>query len=332
MAKNTKTSLCRFEYARSLGLHVVECKHGSECYNVHDISEIKIKSHIKEWTEVKKNDINILQIKEIVINTLETGKTMINNPKFCSKIHNIKELEFDEILNLWYEIACHYRKMSNEMKDSKDSTIIREGFQSWDLVPRFELKDPTNKWTEDMIWALERSLHMCPIYYEQITKKKYTFDNICCGAINCKLGVHEFNDLICIDNMMEGKCECISMDEYITKKIQLEKKIDDKVKEITTTINDLKQQLTPVVDDDGFETTLPKKMRENISKKITALTIELKNIPEQHELNNHFRLVHLTEQGMVPMNKRIQEQKDQIAKMDKIEVKEVKKLVKKSYK
>ena len=332
MSKNTKTSFCRFKLASLLGLHVIECKHGSECYNAHDMSEIIIKSHIKEWPGMKKNDIDILQIKEIVTNTLEIGKSMINNPKFCSRIHNVNTLEFDEILNLWYEIACHYRKISNEMRESNDKSIVREGFQSWDVVPRFELKDPTKKWMEDIIWALERSLHMCPVYYEQITKKKYTFDNICCGADNCKMGVHDFNQLICIDDMVDGKCDCISMEEYITKKKQLDKIITDKKTDITTKINDIKKQMTPAVDDDGFETTLPKKMRENLSKKLMSLTIELKNIQEERELSSHYRLVHLTEQGMIPMNKRIEEKKDLIAKMDKIEVKEVKKIVKKSYK
>ncbi len=332
MESKQKTSFCRFELCRSLGINTAPCMYGSECHNAHTVDEIQIKPHIKAWNSVVKKDINLLQIKECVSNALKKAMGNINNPKYCSKLNYIDTLEFEELLNTWFEITCHYRKLAKELPFKKDKTTtnIKEGFHYREDVPSIELIDPTNKWTEDMIWALERTLHMCPVYYEMIDKMKYSFDSICCGGENCKLGVHDYNHIVCIDDMMTGKCECIDKDEYNVKKTQLEKIVYDKITAIEESIRILKAQLTPV-DDDGFQTKLPKNSRTNISIQLNKLKQELNSIPEKIELDGMFRFTHLTEQGMIPMSQRIKEQEEVLKKLDKIEVVEVKKLSKKTY-
>ena len=144
---------------------------------------------------------------------------------------------------------------------------------------------------------------MCEKHIKLDKTKEISVKDICCGDINCKEGVHNKSDLICIDDMMTGKCSCISREIYTEQKTSLEQEL-----KLLTITNE--------TDKDGFIT-------KSTKKKDPARIIELTS-----QLNNMKRMIHLTEEGTIPMSVHIEqnERKPVIS-----EEKQAKRVVKKIY-
>ena len=328
-----KTSMCHFEYARILGItNSTPCRYGKDCIGAHSIDEIKIKSHIIEWIKCDKTEINLGSIKQAVINSLMKGKTMISNIPYCTQIQKVHTLPFDKLLTLWFDIACHYRKLAKTLSSKRDWHDIKslpqpiEGFHFSNEVPTFQLQDDMKppRWTEDNVWALERTLHICPVSLHMKTER-LTFNNFCCGADNCKKGVHNIEHLVCMDDLLTGKCLCIPHSVIIIERTKIEKLIKENKEQILK----LNHILCAGVDEDGFQNNINKKTRDNIMTKIRTYNITNSAYLKQLNDINNSRMTHLTEQGMVPLQTRIDE--INASKPEIIDIVPVKKLTKKTY-
>jgi hypothetical protein len=145
---------------------------------------------------------------------------------------------------------------------------------------------------------------MCQKYSSLSPDKSVFIKEICCGDINCKEGVHSQSELVCIDNLLTGKCDCLSQEEIEEKQAGLMKKCEE-----------LQEQ----IDD-------PK-----INKKLKADLINQYN-EIVTKYNMLVRKKHLTEQGLVPLIVRLDRHKatpSPVLTVDTVEVKKVARIVKK---
>ena len=310
---NNKTIWCRSYYGMELnkqGYKITEiypCKFGNTCRGAHTPDEIIEKLHIKKWKHIDKSHIDILDIMETVIDVLEKNKEKIQNIKYRTKILNINKLRIDELFTLWYEIFYYHHNIAKKLPtrkawtDSKSKPMPVEGYNYKDDVPNFNIEN-------DDLWNIERMIHLCTKFDSLDKTTKISVKNICIGDINCKEGAHDINDLICIDNLINGTCSCISLEKYNSSKTHL---IDE--------IDSIDEQLHPE-EEDGFVVNITKKKKDELT-----LLLNIK----KKELNELKRKVHMTEKGFIPLSVRIETKKQNNPKpVEEVQVKKTVKIVK----
>ena len=257
------------------------CIFGSGCYNCHSETDFKYKPHIEKWNTKCKEHVDLYKIQQNILIVLSTEKNLVKNPKFKSKIQHIESMSFIDLLFFWQDITRYHRKIRKEFNYNKEPN-----YNNIKLIPKFILNN------EDDIWALVRTLRFCPQHKEILENKSkvYKINEICPGMGNCKIGVHFYKDLVCIDNLLEGHCNCESQEVIDERKSDIQKKIDT-----------LQEQLTNngKIGEDGFQINLSK---QTIKKMRTDL------LKLQHDLSIiRPRKVHYTEQKLVPLKHRIEE-------------------------
>ncbi len=104
---NYKSIWCRSYYGMELNKNgykitdIYPCKYGEDCRGAHSVGEIIEKSHIKKWKHSDKSHIDILDLKEKVIDILEKNKEMVQNTKYRMKIININKMRIEELFIFW---------------------------------------------------------------------------------------------------------------------------------------------------------------------------------------------------------------------------------------
>jgi hypothetical protein len=287
---NIKCIWCRSYYGMELNkqgykiLEIYPCKFNEKCKGAHSYDEIVEKHSIKKWKLSDKSHINILELKDRVIEILEKNKEMIQNIKYRTKIMNLHTLRIDELFAFWYELFYYHHRISKELPTKKAWTNTKskpapiEGFNYKDDVPNFYIEN-------DDLWAIERMMHLCPKFMSLDKTIRVSVKNICVGDINCKEGAHDINDLICIDNLITGNCNCEKLDIFNNRK----QKLMDEINNINSHLNS--------ETDEGFIINMTKKKKEEFIITIKRII----NIKKQ-EHDNIKRMVHLTEKGFIPLN------------------------------
>jgi hypothetical protein len=290
-----KTSYCRVIYGKHLnscGYKITHIHH--DCRGCHAPSEFKTCPHITKWEKKNKSCINLLEIRDSIRRALieESGK--VKNPKYKSGIIYASSLPFNDLLHFWFDITCYHRKIAKTLKTQKPC----EGYSLPKDVPKFYLPN------EDDVWGLERVIHYCQNFKHMIDQKGNSFHvrDICVGHKNCKHGVHDLKDLVCVDNLIKGTCSC-GPNIY-----------EESRDRILSEIEVLKKKMAGGVDEDGFEITITKTMKAKFISQITALQKELGGLKP--------RKIHYTEQGIIPLSKRIEDA--EASKPKEIDVEEIK--------
>jgi len=281
--KNIISILNRNPFRQGRGCHIRECNK-TDCRGAHTKEEIKILPHLLKWDRLDKSTVNFPEIYFEIITVINDEKSklkLVDSDKVPVIVAektiklNLNELNFIELIQLWRELACYYRKISKETQRRKDwkfphpPKLHQSGYIYSDEVPGFYLSDKL----EDYIWALERMTNYCKKqidFVENIKNKQYiTIWDICLGDKNCKEGVHYLDEILCIDDFLTGTCNCMpSKTDEINKEIE-------KIKSTFADIN------------------IKPKQKEQ-------LTVELrKNL---NKLDMAQRSIHYTEQGMKSFN------------------------------
>lgn len=188
------------------GCHVRKCRNTEDkCRGAHDERKIKKLQHIIKYDNMDKSKYNWVKLYIDIIETIKRENNKIKIDMYKNKINNIDRLNFIELIQLWRELACYYRKIAKD-KSMQD-------------VPTFYLSENY----EDVSWTFERITRKCPIYEKFMksleNKEQITIWDVCLGTgINCKEGIHNDNEMLCIDDFLTGNCECNKTDT-INKKI-----------------------------------------------------------------------------------------------------------------
>lgn len=261
---------------------VRDCYWGDNCNNAHDVSEISLSPEISKWNKKSKENVDLLKIKNNIIRVINVDKEKVKNPKYISQIQHISDLNFKSLLDFWFDITCYHRKIDKDIKRDNKGT---EGYYKSYDVPKFYLED------EDDVWSLQRTLNICKSHKYLIENKKevHYIKDICVGHHNCKKGVHKIKDLACIDDLIKGECNC-KPEEQIN--IEKEKYIIER---------DNILDILYGTEDEEFTLILSKTKEKQYKQRLDDIDKILQNIGS--------RMIHYTEQGMIPLNKRIEEHK-----------------------
>jgi len=314
--ENYKTIWCRSYYGMNLNKQgykisdIYPCKFGETCRGAHTSDEVIEKHCIKKWKKCDKSHIDILDLMEKVITILEKNKEIVQNTKYRCKLLTINKMRIDELFIFWYDIFYYHHRIAKELPSKKAWTNHKskpqpiEGYNFKDDVPSFYIEN-------DDLWSIERMLHLCEKFKSLDKSTKMSVKNICIGDINCKEGVHDVNNLICIDNLMNGSCSCISIDNYNSNKTKIMKEIE--------LINN---QLNPE-EEDGFIINITKKKKDELNSLLLV---------KNKELNSLTRMVHLTDNGFIPLSVRILNKiQNNPTKPEEIQVKKTAKIVKPTF-
>jgi len=262
-------------FRQGKGYNIRHCTYCNNCRGAHSLEEIRTYPYIYYWNNLDKSKYNFVNMFINIISVINRDKSKINSfSSFNEKISKINTMNFIEVLQLWYDLSCHYRKIAKELpkkqywKSPIPHVTKSSGYVFADDVPGFYLDDKT---LEDNAWAFVRMTRFCNTYLtfnNKIKKQEnVTIWEICLGEINCKEGVHNINESICIENFLTGKCSCNTKEEFDSIKLNLQEEINNS----TNT-----------------------KEYEHINKK-------------KSELNDMQRKIHYTECGMKPWNIQFEE-------------------------
>ena len=247
-----KNLLCRHVLYSKLTGELNTCKFGEDCRGAHSEENIVLYPGNKLFNELDKSIYNFLLLVGALKKTIISEKYKIKLERHVNTIDNIDKLNNIELLQFWRELACYYRKISKTDK----------------AIPQFDLKE-----YEDVAWAFERKTKLCKTFLEENNKGNINKDKICCGSYNCKEGVHNINELICIDDFIGNKCDCLSKIDSQKREIELLEEYNKKARELLQNSN--------------------YSIKTILKKELDIMNIEINNVRNRKE--------HFTEYGMIPI-------------------------------
>ena len=247
-----KNLLCRHVLYSKLTGELNTCKFGEDCRGAHSEENIVLYPGNKLFNELDKSIYNFLLLFGEIKKTIISDKYKIKLERHVNTIDNIDKLNNIELLQFWRELACYYRKISKTDK----------------AIPQFDLKE-----YEDVAWAFERKTKLCKTFLEENNKGNINKDKICCGSYNCKEGVHNINELICIDDFIGNKCDCLSKIDSQKREIELLEEYNKKARELLQNSN--------------------YSIKTILKKELDIMNIEINNVRNRKE--------HFTEYGMIPI-------------------------------
>ena len=247
-----KNLLCRHVLYSKLTGELNTCKFGEDCRGAHSEENIVLYPGNKLFNELDKSIYNFLLLFGEIKKTIISEKYKIKLERHVNTIDNIDKLNNIELLQFWRELACYYRKISKTDK----------------AIPQFDLKE-----YEDVAWAFERKTKLCKTFLEENNKGNINKDKICCGSYNCKEGVHNINELICIDDFIGNKCDCLSKIDSQKREIELLEEYNKKARELLQNSN--------------------YSIKTILKKELDIMNIEINNVRNRKE--------HFTEYGMIPI-------------------------------
>ena len=292
----------RYIFKETNGCIIKDCRIKPEdCRGAHDEKLIKALPSIYKFNQTKKESINWVKLYLEIKTIIDNDKIKLKLLDHKEKTNDLNNYNFIELIQLWRELSCYYRKLVKKI--NIDGEPI-EGFITSNSIPQFNISDKM----EDIAWSFERLTRKCLMqekFNESINKNiQITLWDICIATgINCKEGVHSNNELICKEDFLTGRCSCKS------------------TKEIYDQVKNLNDKLTLIKEQETYTTWKVKSKNKNESK-LLILSLE-------HEINNllNSRMIHYTEQGMLPFNDQykeyliIEDKKiEEIKKLDDIEI------------
>lgn len=250
------------------GARLRKCTYGENCRGAHSEDEIHVLPANHNFNMLDKSKIDFVSIYYEIVDVFEKLKSKVTDPELKSRIDSFSNLNFIELLNLWYDLACFHRR---EKKDSPNKSNIPEFYLS----------------CEDITWPFERITKVCPKYTNLINmiergSEKPTIWDICCASINCKEGCHHISNMLCSEDFLCGKCDCLSKEDFNSKR-----------ENIINNIKQIKETLSGKEDETGYKKKLTAKKRRGLENKLVTLNNELKNL---------IRKIHYTDNGFIPFN------------------------------
>ena len=220
----------------------LRCYHGLECRNAHSSAQLVKTRYNQDWEKFDKSEVDLYNIFLNVRSVIENDKKNLKNDEYIEMIGNYKDLDIVELLNVWFEVACYQRRIINKFKYSRVNTC--EGYKRGTSIPGFYIDN------EEYIWSFQRTFNMCKdhqMFVDYDGTTPLDMKKICVGSFNCKFGVHNLEHLVCKENLLTGKCSCMSLDEFTKEKETLVQKIgtcsDEDKKTYTQKLRELKRKV-----------------------------------------------------------------------------------------
>ena len=216
---------------------VPQCRFKCNCYYAHKREEITLLKYLKEFNDFNKAELDIYKHYSIMKSLIIKNKSKLSTIQ--KKIINESDLnDFITVLRIWRNFNCEFSKQSKSWKPRSSSK-----FKFRHEIPSFEYENC------DMMWAIYKYTKKCEQFIEMkskiSTKSKIVIDELCRRDKNCKNGCHEIDEMICIDDMIKGQCNCkYKTKDIIKEKIKNLKKDSEESKNLVEDMYKVKKHLT----------------------------------------------------------------------------------------
>ncbi len=284
------------------GCRLRQCQYeAGSCRGAHCAKDLKPLKHISSYNRLDKAKYNWVQLYNEIVSSLQTDAPKVILEEHKRKIADVATKNFIEVIQLWREFACYYRKIAKEIPFKRSAgnapTLHSSGYRYSDDVPSFYLDGSL----EDTAWAFERLTRYCSTHKAMeaniARKHQITVWDLCLATgVNCKEGVHYDDEHICESDFLTGTCTCPTKESIEAKEAELQlKKI-----ELTTQLTKMIEEEASV--DDGWSSGAGKKKskgkqidpKQELRNKIALINNEIA------EVTGTQRMIHYTELGMIP--------------------------------
>lgn len=277
------------------------------CRGAHCSQDIKTLKHISSYNRLDKTKYDWIQLYKGIVSSIQSDAPRVTLEEHKRKIADISTKNFIEIIQMWRDFACYYRKISKEIpfkRSTGNPSVHSSGFKYSDDVPGFYL----NGSLEDVAWAFERLTRYCNTHKSMEAnisrKQQITVWDLCLATgINCKEGVHYADEHICPNNFLTGICSCPSKQANEEKEAELYLKKIELATQLTKLIEDeTKNKVDNEWSSNGKKKNKSKTpdLKIELRSKINAIDVEIA------ELTNSVRMIHYTELGMIPFEIQLQ--------------------------
>jgi len=305
MWQHVTNVLGRNPFSESNGCRLRQCQYDpSTCRGAHCAKDIKPLPHISAYHRLDKSKYDWVQLYDGVVSSLQTDGSKIILAEHKRKIADIARFNFIEAIQLWREMACHYRKLGKEIPSRKSGNANQHssGFTYSEDVPKFYLDEKL----EDTAWAFERLTRYCPTHKKMEDnlgrQRQITVWDLCLATgLNCKEGVHYEDEHICVSDFLTGSCSCTSKESIEAKEVELQlQKI-----ELTTRLTKMIESEV-ANDEEDIWSCGNKKIKGKIVDPKQTLRKQIDAINDKiAELSNTQRMIHYTEVGMAPFEQQV---------------------------
>lgn len=208
------------------------CPYGDECKGAHSKDEIVLEDKYKRFLSYRMKKLNLVKYYHIMLNLIRKNRKSIfsdlNKFEFKkiliekeinmdkNRIIKLDENNFITVLHLWKDLAFIYgiikKNISLKLRyKGKGRPTPTCGYLYKKNVPNFSF-DGLSIEEEDLMWALNKYSRSCEkhkrVLYNLRNSIKFSLNECCGGDINCKFGSHYDNEIICIQDLLTGDCNC----------------------------------------------------------------------------------------------------------------------------
>jgi hypothetical protein len=269
------------------------------CRGAHSIKEIRQFKHLSQFDRLNKSTFDWIEFFNNIKECLHRDGKIIKNHEHIAIISNIENMNFFQVINVWRDMATFYRKFA---KDTPSRSIVKglavnyDGFSCSEDIPQFKLSSDI----DEVAWSLSRTTRFCQSHLnfkQAISERQKTsiWDVCIATGMNCKEGIHEFNEKLCEQDFLTGTCSCPSIESFRKQQQLLQSKLDVAYKKLSE-----HQSKEKVMFEDGFVQVKPKKDKTDAKAKLTFDYKRANRMLQQHNLS---RMIHYTEFGFVPFEK-----------------------------
>ncbi len=261
-----------------------------KCRGAHSLEDITVLPNIEMFNKIDKSKYNWIKLYQSILTVLNDDYKKLKFEEHKKLIDNIKTSNnLIEVVQVWRYLANYYRKLVKNFYDVDDDNNPKQTeFANIESVPEFNLP----KQYDEFAWCFSRITIEC---YKQKNVDKVlssfqvnsnkndtlTVWDLCLATgINCKDGIHEQKEMLCVDDFLTGTCSCADI-------------FDMKEKELNDMMELMKLEIKK--EELGF-TTVVKKSKKHVKttkEKVLELSKELETL-----CNN--RKIHYTESDMIP--------------------------------
>lgn len=215
-AKNT--NLCQAYHAKEVArngifgfdVNFVDMPQGCKravCFHCHDQPQVAL-PNVEAFYNTDWSKVNVIVLENAFDNLFESHIEMIRkywNSKYFVVLQDnfYKEYDLKQKMDMWEDVSCWYGKM--EKGKLVENTC---GYTQHSLPKTWTLDLSDFEYDEEWVWQLCRNTKICKTYSIMLQKvfkgEKLVEMDICVGGKYCKNGVHNPEQLICMENLKTG--------------------------------------------------------------------------------------------------------------------------------
>ena len=259
------------------------------CRGGHSVDQIKLFPVIKKYLETDYSKVNWIELYELVLGVMKRDVPKVLVKEYQDLAKNYETMDFIKLTQVWRQVAIFHRKLKKE-ENTSPYTLQN--------MPQFNLDD-TDK--DEFLWTFVKFTKHCETQqlFNTIIVERKTMSiwEVCLATgINCRAGAHETNELLCIPDFLNGVCDCMPKEKFESVK----KDISDNIEKLETEIKAI--YLEEESGKDEWVQVKAKKKNNFENVLLAGIKLKIQQYQKQYDDLIKSRLIHYTENGLIPFN------------------------------